>query len=224
MSQIIIAVCVVIVCSGLGWALFFFLAKHLRVQKLQKAHQGLTVCQQIFDISDHIASTQMPRELRRGLVLIANQHLQHVEGVQPEHPLLPYMRSKLARLNKIPRHHFDTKPRNKNDRKLASARLTQLAGIIELAVNRGEIDDRDGNLARASAQVTARQVEVENARQASKDAENMQAFTQALKFAYHAQSLCTKLPPLIRETLTNAVEADIARLKEHAAKPTQIAV
>ena len=216
MTQIIIATCVVLLSSALGWLLYRFLSKHLQGRRQQLAAQGLSVCQQIFELADAIPSTQMPRELRRGLVLIVDHHLQELESVQPAHPLMALMRTKLGKLNKIPRHHMETKPRNKQDRRQASARLIQLAGIIEIALNRGHISDKEGNLARASAQVTARQVEIDNARQACRDAENMQAYTQALRFAYHAQMLCTKLPPITRQTLTNAVETDIERLKSYA--------
>ena len=96
MSQIVIAVCVVLVCSGLGWVLYHFLSKHLQGQRVREANQGLTVCQQIFDLTEQIPSMQMPRELRRGLVLIVNKHLQAVERSSPAHPLLGYMRGKLA--------------------------------------------------------------------------------------------------------------------------------
>lgn len=221
MTQIAIAITVILLSSVLGWVLYQFLHKHLHRRRLSQASQGLATCQQIFELCETIPSAQLPRDLRRGLVLIANRHLSAVESLQPQHPMLAHLRPKLAKLNKIPRHHLETKPRNKVDRRHASSRLVELAGIVEIALNRGHIDDKDGNLARASAQVTARQVEIENARQASRDAENMQAYPQALRFAYHAQMLCNKLPPLIRQTLTSAVEADIERLKAYANSPSQ---
>ncbi|MEQ8691483.1 MAG: hypothetical protein RIC89_11690, partial [Pseudomonadales bacterium] len=77
-------------------------------------------------------------------------------------------------------------------------------------------------LAAAAATFAAQQIAVETARQAAKDAENVRAYKQALNFAYQAQGLCRRLPPLMAEALSESVSADVKRLETQLGRPARI--
>ena len=150
-----------------------------------------------------------------------NDHLRVLADQNPEHPHLLYLQSQVARLNRIPNGFQRATLRCKQARKNASNGFSELAGLIKAGMNERAIDRRNGSLAYASATCAARQIAVETARQAAFDAENMRAYPQALDFAYQAQVLCRKLPPMMREKLTQAVTDDIERLKNLGSTPAK---
>jgi len=187
---------------------------HSFTKALSRAHAILTALEPIPD-------AMIQRDLRRGLVLLLNDHLRVLAGQNPEHPHLLYLQSQVARLNRIPNGFQRTGLRCKQARRDASSGFSELAGLIKAGMNERAIDQRNGSLAHASAICAAQQIDVEMARQAAFDAEHMRAYPQALDFAYQAQVLCRKLPPMMREKLTQAVTDDIERLKNLGSAPAK---
>jgi len=187
---------------------------HSFTKALSRAHAILSALEPIPD-------ALIQRDLRRGLVLLLNDHLRVLADQNPEHPHLLYLQSQVARLNRIPNGFQRATLRCKQARKNASNGFSELAGLIKAGMNERAIDRRNGSLAYASATCAARQIAVETARQAAFDAENMRAYPQALDFAYQAQVLCRKLPPMMREKLTQAVTDDIERLKNLGSTPAK---
>ena len=175
--------------------------------------RALTQTQALFNHLEHVPNGLITRELRRGLVLIISAHLKVLTDLQPRHPYLWDLNNRLQRLNRIPSAFEKKAIRNSADRKKASVALENLNTLIKEAGRLELIPQRDADLAAAAALFSAQQIAVETARQAAKDAENVRAYKQALNFAYQAQALCKRLPPLMAEALTESVAADVERLE-----------
>ena len=174
---------------------------------------ALTHTQEIFNCLERVPNGLIARDLRRGLVLIISAHLKILTDLQPRHPYLWDLNNRLQRLNRIPSSFEKKAIRNSADRKQASQALEVLHGLVKASGKSGLLPQRDADLAAAAALFSAQQIAVETARQAAKDAENVRAYKQALNFAYQAQALCKRLPPLMAEALTESVAADVERLE-----------
>lgn len=200
------------IASAACWFLYF---SHNASAKREgkRMSLALTSTQAIFQCLDHIPNGLITREIRRSLVLIISAHLKVLTDLQPRHPYLWDLHNRLQRLNRIPSAFEKNSIRNRADRRAASQALEELHGYIKDAGRTQLIPSKDADLAAASALFGAQQIAVETARQAAKDAENMRAYKQALNFAYQAQALCKRLPPLMAGALAESVAADVERLE-----------
>ncbi len=175
--------------------------------------RALSASHAVFTALEHVPDVLLQRDLRRGLVLLLNAHLDTLEHYNPAHPHLREMRNRVLKLNKIPSGLKRTALRSKQARRHATLALEELARMLKEGTEAQLLDRHDGALAQASAQFTAQQIAIDSARQAAKDAENVRAYPHALNFAHQALALCKKLPPLMGKAMTDAVSQDIERLE-----------
>ncbi len=178
--------------------------------------RALSASHAVFTALEHVPDSMIQRDLRRGLVLLLTAYLDTLEEHNPLHPHLQALRQRVLKLNRIPSGMQRANLRSKQARRHATLALEELANLLKAGMQQKLVDQHDGALAHASAQFTAQQIAIENARQSAKDAENVRAYPQALNFAYQAQALCRKLPPLMSKALTEAVGQDIERLESLA--------
>ena len=178
--------------------------------------RALSITYAAFTALEHIPDGMIHRDLRRGLVLLLTSYLDTLEAHNSSHPHLRTLRARVLKLNRIPSGMQRTNLRSKQARRHATLAFEEVASILKEGMRTKRVAQHDGALAYASAQFAAQQIAVENARQSAKDAENVRAYPQALNFAYQAQALCRKLPPLMSKALTDAVGQDIERLENLA--------
>lgn len=191
------------------------LRAHKMTRALSKTHAILTAV-------EHIPDPMINRDLRRGLVLLLSHHIDVLTRTSPDHAHLKALQNRVAQINRIPTGLKTAKLRSKVERRHASSALEELAKLLRDATIQGELDQREGSLAEASAKFTGQQITVETARQSAKDAENIRAFPQALHFARQARQLCRNLPPMVGGKLLEAVSADIERLESRMGRPARI--
>ena len=202
-----------VVAAILTWAGYRFLNRHRTRLEAQRMTRALSISHAVFTALEHVPNSLINRDLRRGLVLLLTHHIEVMQAANPQHPHLYDLQARISRLNRMPSGLASTKLRNKVERRHASVALEEIAKVLKEASKARELDPRAGALAHASAVFSGQQIAVETARQAAKDAENIRAYPQALNFALQAQALCKRLPPLIGQTLREAVDSDIERLE-----------
>lgn len=113
--------------------------------------------------------------------------------IQPNHPHLWYLQSRMGRLNKISTGFERTSIRSKSDRKRASLAFEKLAVLIKQCDGKKILAARDVDVSAAAAQFSAQHVAVETTRQAAKDTENVHYYyQQTLNFSDQAQGACQK--------------------------------
>ena len=208
--------------AGSCAVVYYFSAKAVARRQGSKLSQALATTESLFSSLDDVPNVLISRDLRRGLVLIASHYIDVVVDIQPNHPHLWYLQSRMGRLNKIPTGFERTSIRSKSDRKRASLAFEKLAALVKQRGGKKILASRDADLSAAAAQFSAQHVAVETARQAAKDAENVRAYKQALNFAYQAQGLAKKLPPLMGKALADAVGADVERLENQLGRVARI--
>ncbi|XOV85063.1 MAG: hypothetical protein ACFHXK_08035 [bacterium] len=191
----------------------------LRARKITRA---LSKTHALLTAIEHIPDPMINRDLRRGLVLLMSHHIDVLHQTNPEHPHLRALRNKVAQINRLPSGLKSAKLRSKVERRHASSALEELAKLLKDATAQGELNQREGSLAQASAKFTGQQIAVEIARQSAKDAENIRAYPQALHFAKQARQLCRDLPPMVGSKLMAAVAADIERLESRLDRSARI--
>lgn len=211
-----------IIAVAIGVVSYYFSTRALALRERRRVSKSLATTQAILTALDHVPNALVSRDLRRGLVLILNHHAGILTELQPEHPHLYYLQTRTHKLNRLPTGFERGRLRCKSDRKQASIALESLAELIGKSGREKVIGLKNADLAAAAARMAAQQIAVENARQAAKDAENIRAYKQALNFAYQAQSLCKKLPPLMAGALTEAVSADVERLETLTGRTAKI--
>lgn len=218
MEMPLIAGLIVGTCTAAG-ALAAWVWRRTAVQRTRRqVSAALAAAHEIFAAIEKIPPSLISRELRRGLVLLAKHHIDKVQRLQPRHFYLSQLNRQLALLNRIPSGMQRDPLRSRQARRDASLALEQMAEALKKASTKGCISQRQATLAGAAAQFAAQQVAVETARQAAKDAENVKAYRQALNFAYQAQDLCRRLPPLMGKALNEAVQQDVHRLERTLGK------
>jgi hypothetical protein len=188
----------------------------------QKMTRALSKTHAMLTAIEHIPDPLINRDLRRGLVLLLSHHIDVLNKTNPDHAHLAAIRNRVAQINRIPTGLKNAKLRSKVERRHASSALEELSKLLRDATIKGELEQREGSLAEASAKFTGQQIAVETARQSAKDAENIRAFPQALHFARQARQLCQNLPPMMGGKLTEAVSADIERLESRMGRPARI--
>ena len=217
MSQTALSITVVVVLASAaaGWMIYVWLHRYWVDRMKSAAAEHIAAAQHLMNVIHAIPNEVISRNLRKGSVLLINEHINQAAKVLPKHPLLSNLRHQVAVLNKIPQMTPLAKARlrSKTVRQDAVTHLRRLAVEMQDALEEGWISDTDGNLAKQAAQFTADQLTVENARQAVKDAENVQSFAKALKLAHQARSYCRRLPPMLAEKTMNMLEADIERIQ-----------
>ena len=191
----------------------------LRARKMTRA---LSKTHTILTAIEHIPDPLINRDLRRGLVLLLSHHIEVLHKTNPDHAHLNAIQNRVAQINRIPSGLKNVKLRSKIERRHASSALEELAKLLKDATIEGELDRREGSLAEASAKFTAQQIAVQTARQCAKDAENVRAYPQALRFAQQARQLCRNLPPMVGGKLMEAVAADIERIENRLSRPARI--
>lgn len=201
---------------------YYYSARAVSRREARRLTQALTVNQAIFSTLDDLPNNLITRDLRRALVLLTQHYIETLADIAPRHPHLYYLQTRQQRLNRIPSGFERTRLRSKADRKKASIAFEKLAGLLKTNQHRKIIGSKDAELATAAAKFAAQQIAVETARQAAKDAENVRAYKTALNFAYQAESLCTRLPPLVGKALAESVAADVQRLESHVGRPARI--
>ena len=221
MRDLFIAAAVVICVSAfasLAWVVLTRRVGHRRTQELRDA---LSTTHAVFTALDQIPNTIIPRDLRVALVLLVNYHLDKLTQLQPQHPHLAHLQSRLHRLNQMPNGLRQERIRSSTERKAATTAMDELSKILKKAALQNQIAAKQASLATAAANFSAQQIAVESARQSAKDAENVRAYGPALNFAYQAQALCKKLPPLMGKSLGDAIAQDIERLQDQASRPVR---
>jgi hypothetical protein len=208
--------------TGLAWFIYQSLCKRQARLETTRMTQSLAASHAIFTACEHIPDGLINRDLRRGLVLVLTHHLEVLGETNPLHPHLQEMQGRVTLLNRMPSGLQRAPLRSKLARRHASLALEELAKLLKVALKQHILDQKTGALAHASAVFTSQQVAVDTARQAAKDAENIRSYAKALSFAHQARSLCTKLPPLVGKSLTDAVSQDIERLESLAGHPARI--
>lgn len=202
------------ICLGLVAGLIYFTSAKARARRdSRKLALSVRDAEQLLSWMDQVPNKLVARELRKGLVLTLQYHIEQLESLQPRHPHLWYLQSRLQRLNKIPSGFERTGIRSREDRRQASVAFEALGEAMRKAGRRKILSVKQAHLAAAAATFAGQQIAVETARQAAKDAENVRAYRQALNFAYQAQALCGRLPPLMGDALRNTVSADVERLE-----------
>ena len=199
--------------AALAVPTYYLLRRFLNRRQAQRFARAVTMAHNIFEGLKPIPDILIQRDLRRGLVLLLSSQLAVIRQHNPGHPHLHFLQEQVARFNRIPTGFQRGSLRSKAERRAASNAFADLADLLQEGIAQGAVDQRNGSLALASARCASQQIAVETARQAAKDAENVRAYPQALDFAYQAQALCRKLPPIMQEKFTQAVSEDIDRLK-----------
>lgn len=214
----------ILICAIAGgcWVVYTFSSRAVARREGRRLSEALGTTSALFAALDKIPNVLIGRELRRGLVLIASHHVNVLTKLQPRHPHLHYLTSRLGRLNKIPTGFEKPNIRSKAERREVTLALEALADLIKTSARARVLPAKQADLAAAAATFAAQQIAVETARQAAKDAENVRAYKQALNFAYQAQGLCRKLPPLMAEALSESVSADVKRLETQLGRPARI--
>ncbi len=208
-------------CMAITIALYFASRRTRARRTGERLSRSLAQIHAIFSALDQVPDVLITRDLRRGLVLLVSHHVGLLSDLAPRHPYLNYVQQRLARLNRIPSGMARSTLRSRQQRKEASVALETLAGLLKGAVKASALEQKQADLASAAAQFAAQQIAVETARQAAKDAENVRAYKQALNFAYQAQALCKKLPPLVGKAMDDAVAQDVSRLEAALGKPAR---
>ena len=214
MSLFFTALAITVVTAACGWLGYYYLRRYLFRRNSRRVTRALIQCQQIFSTLEHIPDPLIRRDVRSGVVHLLNHHIQILQSVNSQHPMLTNLRQQMSRINRMPSGMQRVNIRSKSQRQAAIHALEQLAKIMSEAILAGDVKRRVGDLASASARFCAQQLAVENARQSIQDAENLRAYPEALNFAYQAQSLCRSLPPLVGKLLSEAVDTDIERLEK----------
>ena len=210
----------IIVAASIGG--YFFSTRAVARRDGRKLTRSIAMTQSMFDALDQIPNGLITRDLRRGCVLTINHHLGVLARIQPRHPHLYFLQNRLQRLNRLPSGFESKHIRTTADRRRATVALETLSSLIKSAAREKHLSAKAADLATTAASFAAQQIAVETARQAAKDAENVRAYTQALRFAYQAQALCKKLPPLMGKALTDSVSADVDRLESLLGRPARI--
>ena len=203
----------ILAISGAACVVYYFSTRSVARRDSRRLAHALSTTQAVFAAVDEVPPGLIGRELRKALVLITNHHLTVLAELQPRHPHLAYLKARVDRLNRIPAGYERNQIRSISDRKGATIALESLSDIIKIAAKQKVLASKQADLAAAAASFAAQQVAIETARQAAKDAENVRAYKQALNFAYQAQALCAKLPPLMGKALTESLTADVERLE-----------
>ncbi len=212
----------IIVISTAGIASTWYLLRAAPRREGRRLANAIQSTEAIFQCLDRVPNNLINRDLRRCTVLLLSHHLEVLRDIQPRHPHLLYIESRQQRLNRIPTGLERRPIRTKKDRREAALALEELAGIIKKGARAKAVNARDADLGAAAALFAAQQIAVETARQAAKDAENVRAYQQALNFAYQAEALCRRLPPLMGKALTESVSADVERLEQQLGRPARI--
>ncbi len=200
----------------------YFASRRSRARRTgERLSRSLGLIHEVFTALEQVPDVLITRDLRRGLVLLISHHVQILNGLAPRHPYLNFVQQRLARLNRLPSGMTRNTLRSRQQRREASLALERLSGILKGAAKTSALEQKQADIASAAAQFAAQQMAVETARQAAKDAENVRAYKQALNFAYQAQALCQKLPPLVGKALDEAVAQDVTRLEAALGKPAR---